>query len=88
MYRYIKFEFDNETDLQNQLDMSLAEGIHNVGKLGIITVIDSDIKMDKVIYSNAKPTGVDGCITKLQLKEFKAVSSGLIKKEHIHEQSR
>lgn len=69
MYRYLKYEFDNETDLQNQLDMSLAEGVHNVGKLGTITVIHSDIKMDKVIYSNALPTGVDGCITKKQLKD-------------------
>lgn len=69
MYRYLKYEFDNEADLQYQLDKSLAEGIHKIGKTGTLTIIDSDVKMDKVIYSNALPTGVEGCITREQLKK-------------------
>lgn len=68
MYRYLKYEFNTEDDLQYQLKHSLAEGIHNVGKLGTITVINSVVKVDKVIYENAIATGVDGCITEAQLE--------------------
>ena len=68
MYRYIKYEFDKEADLEDQLNGSLAQGIHTLSNGGTITIVDSCMKMDKVIYSNAQK--VKTGTTHRQLKEI------------------
>ena len=76
LYRVIKISTDTQESMDHQLDNSLADGIHTIGKDGrlqIATYQDADkFAMDLIerLVSGLKNTGVVGCITKKQLREL------------------